>query len=179
MSLPHVVLEFLDDRRCAPARAALGPLFANPNLADGFENHLRAAALLYFKPAWPWLGLRIVRVARECWEIQSAHQWVQRALTLQDLQHGLNAFDDNAWSAAQQFLANQTCANADTLRMLKGIKASSITRAATSPRSSIWVEDPPGQWRFVDGNARLHALILGLQTGQATSINGWTGWFRT
>jgi hypothetical protein len=182
VSLHEVVHAFLADCRCEGARAALGPLYGSPDLANPEHNHLRAAALVACKPALEWLGLQLVRHGDEGHVFASRYRFSEGRLDEAMLREHYNVFGVHVWSAASAFLRGEHCGDASTQTMLQRTWPSRVERAFAEASPTIWIRDeadPPGILRCVEGNRRLHSLVVGLLQGRpAPKLDDWKIWIR-
>jgi hypothetical protein len=180
----HVVMVFLRDRLVAHHlhRVGLRHLVDNPNLTDGLENHLRAAMLVGCKrAALAWLSIQIVavndgRVPEAGW-LQSTKDWTNQPLDVAAFKTtAINCFRQPIFQSAQRFEAGGL-AEGHTKTMLAGVDDEGIDRARQEPGDTIWSLDG-GVLKCVEGNARMHALALGLVRGtvNAEEAGAWSMW---
>jgi hypothetical protein len=180
----QVVMVFLRDRLVAHHlhRVGLCHLVEKPDLADGLENHMRAAFLVGCKRnAFQWLGMQIIpvndgRVPEAAW-LQSTKDWTRRALDVATFKAtAINCFGQRIFESAQRF-HDKTLAASHTMTMLSGVSDEAIDRAGREPSETIWV-DQGGALMCVEGNARMHAVALGLVRGtlQDAEAGAWWQW---
>jgi hypothetical protein len=180
----HVVMAFLRDRLVARHlhRVGLCHLVEKPDLADGLENHVRAAILVGCKrDAFHWLGMQLVPVndgkVQEAGWLQSTKDWARQPLNVAAFKTtAINCFGQRIFESAQSFHAGGL-GDGSTKTMLSGVSNEAVARSRQEPGETIWVEDG-GVLKCVEGNARMHALALGLVRGavQDAEAGAWWQW---
>lgn len=156
--LAQVVHAFLSDRLGDAHRSALGSLYTHPDFANEAENDLRIAALVSFKGqnAINMLKLEPTPSHLEGLVWSSTLEWSSSAFSEEVLHSSRNCKDEPVWSAADAYRAGKPCpAYAKTFFELAETRPWRVDAPPT-----VWQRLPDGHELCVDGNARLHALVL-------------------
>jgi hypothetical protein len=147
-----LVHDFLHDRQAIAAREALGNLFLYPDFGSKYQNAIRLSALLSCKSfAFDWLELRKTRVGQEGIAYESKYQWERGIVDLEFLKRCNNLWKTNLWQAAKDFRAGKKVA--DEAKIFFELTEKNPWRY--SERRMIW-----SGTRIIEGNARIHALVL-------------------
>lgn len=180
-----VVDLFLGDRLCRGFVNGGGVLAGvhgpNANYLSPEENQLRAAALMMKKPSAQWLGLGLRPAsAGEGMEFHSVYQWANAPLNENVLKASNFIFGPPLWKAVEAFVANGSCGEARTDRLIRGV-ATGPPRASSKAQSVIFGYEHP--FRFnrtalccLEGNTRCAEIAYRRLKDGTAFPQGWTYW---